>query len=189
MVTDAERAARIASGVIQCYTESRDAAEFAALYTGDATFEDPLVHVAGVRNVAAQFISLTHLFHCVHVRLVDSPHFVDLGSLSDSGRRVRFATRQTFIPRCLRAFRLTLDVSTTLFLVPDPQAPEGWRVARHTDAWDLASLVSNIPLVGAAYTRLCRPLLGSVSSLATRILCPSPRPRPRGIRRQGADRG
>lgn len=148
-----------------------------------------LVRVAGVRNVAAQFISLTHLFHRVHVRVVDSPHFVDLGSLSDVGRRVRFATRQTFVPRFLRSFQLTVDVSTTLFLVPDPQAPEGWRVASHTDAWDLASLIASVPLLGTAYTKICRPLLGSVSSLATRVLCPSPRPRVIGIRRQAADRG
>lgn len=168
------QAVHVAQRVIQLYGGLRTDDAF-EVYAADATFDDPLVHVAGAANIRAQFVGLTHMCNGVLTRITDAPHFTNTGRTKTTATIV-FCSRQRFRLRlpCVTV-PLSLDTTSTLDVVADPTAPLGWRVVAHRDRWDLASILSNLPLAGAIYNRALRPALGLFSSIVVRLACASPR--------------
>lgn len=83
--------------------------------------------------------------------------------------RIRFVMAILFL-----SCTLDLHVTTLLRVVRDESARHGWRVTEHVDMWDVGSLLRSVPLFGRLYSSFL-PLLGAASSLAVRVLCPTPR--------------
>lgn len=168
------KAVQVAQRVIQFYG-GLCIDEVLEVYAVDATFDDPLVHVVGVANIRAQFVGLTHMCNGVLTRITDAPHFTNIGA-PKSTTSIVFSSRQRFRLRLpLTTLPVSVDTTTTLDVVADPTAPLGWRVVAHRDRWDLASVLSNMPLAATLYNRVLRPALGFISSVVIRLGCSSPR--------------
>ena len=119
------------------------------LYDVNAEFSDPLVEVSGINDIKGQFRSLKMILSSSQAKLIR-------GSLS-GGDTLTIESQLDFEFKLLPKF---LRASIRIFSICDLDET---KVIRHTDHWDVKSLVQNVPIIGFLYNRF-RPCFGKVSS-------------------------
>lgn len=119
------------------------------LYAENASLNDPLIEVQGIENIKAQFRGLSAIAASSTAKLVR-------GSISGGDT----LTIESIMEFSLKPFPRFLKLRVVVFSILDL---DDFKILRHTDYWDIKSLVQNIPLVGFVYNRF-RPCFGTVSS-------------------------
>ncbi|TMW58467.1 hypothetical protein Poli38472_010026 [Pythium oligandrum] len=162
-------AQELAESILSLYDVSTPTDEIIArLYQPDAVFTDPIVQVAGIENIQAQFRSLPKFIKSSKATLVR-------GSMAGSA----VLTIDSSMVYRLKPFPSWMKVTLRVFTVIELK---NGRIATHTDHFDFYSVFANVPFVSFFYSHF-RPMFGQASSAVIRKLFPSAVPAQAGVKK------